>query len=687
MTKQNMMAGRTGPDMTGTAPVVRPAGGSASGAVAASHGAGGGANGASRPSAEYAASRQGASRTTARTGSGQARTSAAQGRAGTAASARPTAGSGTARGARSAQTTRTAQSARTSTGASAAATGRRTSRRPAQNQAGNGKLQIIPLGGLGEIGKNMTAIMYGSDMFVIDAGLAFPGEEMLGIDIVIPDITFLLENREKLRGIVLTHGHEDHIGGLPYVLKQLDTPIYGTRLTLGLVEGKLAEHGLKLPDRSRIVKAGDELNLGAFTVGFMRVNHSIPDSVGLYVRTPIGTIVHTGDFKIDHTPIDNEPMDLAKFAELGNEGVLVLMSDSTNAERKGYTPSERVVGQTILEVVARARQRTFVATFASNVHRIQQVFDAAHQTGKKVAVLGRSMENVVEVSARLGYLKLTENTLISLDDTERYPADRIIILCTGSQGEPMAALSRMAVSEHKRMEILPGDTVLIAATPIPGNEVSVARTISNLYRRGAEVIYGGQNGVHVSGHASQEELKTVLNLVRPRYFIPVHGEYKMLVNHAHLGMQMGITSDRILIADNGDVLEITPERATIAGRVQAGVVMVDGLGVGDVGNIVIRDRQQLSQDGILIVVMAMDKENGHLVGGPDVVTRGFVYVRESEKLLDEARDRVKAAIDEAGQRGVSDWSAIKTNVRDALGKLLYERTRRRPMILPIIIEV
>ncbi|MGE5589929.1 MAG: ribonuclease J [Bacillota bacterium] len=548
-------------------------------------------------------------------------------------------------------------------------------------------MQVIPLGGLGEVGKNMTVIRYENDMIVVDAGLAFPEEELLGIDIVIPDITFLLENKDKVRGLVLTHGHEDHIGGVPYLLKQMDIPVFGTPLTLGLVEGKLTEHGLVMPEGSRAVKPGETIKVGPFTVDFVRVNHSIPDAVSLALHTPAGTVVHTGDFKFDHTPVDGQPADFQKLAELGNQGVLVLLADSTNAERPGFTPSERVVGAALDEVIGKAEGRVLVATFASNVHRMQQVIDASYKFNRKVAVVGRSMENTVEVAHELGYLRIPEGTLVEVEEMDRFPANQLTLLTTGSQGEPMSALTRMSVSEHKRVEIIPGDTVLIAATPVPGNEKMVSRTINNLYKRGAKVIYPPKMLVHVSGHASQEEQKLMLNLIRPKYFVPVHGEYRMLIHHAQLAEATGVLRPNILIGENGTVFEFSRDSAAIVSKVTAGQTLVDGLGVGDVGNIVLRDRKQLSQDGILIVVVALDKNSGMVVSGPDVVTRGFVYVRESEALMEEAKTRVREALEDCEDRHITEWSTIKNNVRDALGKFLYDKTRRRPMILPIIMEV
>lgn len=548
------------------------------------------------------------------------------------------------------------------------------------------KLQIIPLGGLGEIGKNLTVVRYGEDIIVIDCGLMFPEDDMLGIDLVIPDIAYLLEHRDLVKAIVLTHGHEDHIGALPYVLKQLNVPVYGTRLALGILEGRLKENNVA--NASLIpVKPGDQIQAGIFKVGFIRVSHSIADSVALSIRTPIGTIVHSGDFKFDHTPIDGKVTDFHKFAELGDRGVLVLLADSTNAERPGFTASERSVGVTFDETFRTAKERILIATFSSNIHRIQQAIDTACKYKRKVAVLGRSMVNVVNIALELGYLTVPEGVIIDVDDINKYPASDIAILTTGSQGEPMSALSRMAMSDHKKVDITPGDTIIISATPIPGNEKMVSRTIDFLLRQGAEVVYEAASGIHVSGHASQEELKLLHNLIRPKFFIPVHGEYRHLVKHAKLAQELGMPRENIFVAENGHVLEFTADKGCIASKVTAGKVLVDGLGVGDVGNIVLRDRKQLSQDGILIVVVTMDKQRACVVAGPDIVSRGFVYVRESEHLMEDAKEKVKDALEKCASGSITEWATIKSAVRDALGKFLYERTRRRPMILPIIMEV
>ncbi|MGM9583400.1 MAG: ribonuclease J [Phascolarctobacterium sp.] len=548
------------------------------------------------------------------------------------------------------------------------------------------KVQIIPLGGLGEIGKNMTVFRYGDEMILIDAGLMFPEDDMLGIDLVIPDITYLVENQDKLKGIFLTHGHEDHIGALPYVMKQIDCPVYGTALTLGILQGRLKENGVS-SENLRTIKPGDKVTAGAFKLDFIRVNHSIPDAIAIAINTPLGTIIHTGDFKIDHTPVDGQVTEFNKFAEYGDRGVLALLADSTNAERPGFTPSEKMVGKTFDDEFRYAKNRIIVATFSSNVHRIQQVIDAAMKYDRKVAVIGRSMVNVVSIAKELGYLKAPEGEIIDIDETHNYTPDKIVIITTGSQGEPMSALTRMAMNDHKKVDIMPGDTVIISATPIPGNEKLVSRTIDHLYKLGADVIYEKSNGVHVSGHASQEEIKLVHNLVRPQFFIPVHGEFRHLIKHANLAQSLGMPKENIVIAENGSIIEITKNSIGINGKVPAGKVLVDGLGVGDVGNIVLRDRRQLSQDGIMIVVVTIDKENCHVVSGPDIVSRGFVYVREAEGLMDEARDKVQLALEKCEENGISEWSAIKSTVRDSLGRFLYERTRRRPMILPIIMEI
>lgn len=548
------------------------------------------------------------------------------------------------------------------------------------------KLMVIPLGGLGEIGKNMTVIQYGNDIIVIDAGLAFPDDDMFGIDLVIPDMSYLIENRDKVRAVVITHGHEDHIGGLSYLLNEVNVPVYATKLVCGLIEGKLKENHITNYTLNE-VHHGDEVQIGCMKVGFIHTNHSIPDASALYFRTPVGTIVHTGDFKMDLTPVDGRQMDIHKFAELGRRGVLLLMSDSTNAERAGYTESETTVGHAFRKAFRAAKGRIILATFASNISRIQQAINTAVQFKRKVTVLGRSMVNNVQIAIELGYLDVPEGVLIEPDELNRYPDDQILILTTGSQGEPMAGLSRMASNNHRSVSIMPGDTVIISATPIPGNETGVGRTIDNLMRLGANVIAGRDKKIHVSGHASQEELKLMLELIKPKYFIPVHGEYRMLKTHGDLAVMMGVAKDHVLIGDNGQIFEFSNRSGHKTGHVNAGRVFVDGLGVGDVGNIVIRDRQQLAMEGVVIIVMTLAKGTSHPLAGPDIVSRGFVYVRDSEELIREAHDRVAAVLERCEAGNIREWAVIKSQVRDTLSRYLYEKTRRRPMILPIIMEV
>lgn len=548
------------------------------------------------------------------------------------------------------------------------------------------KLMIIPLGGLGEIGKNMTVIQYGNDIIVIDAGLAFPDDDMFGIDLVIPDMSYLIENRDKVRAVVITHGHEDHIGGLSYLLNEVNVPVYATKLVCGLIEGKLKENHITNYTLNE-VHHGDEVQIGCMKVGFIHTNHSIPDASALYFRTPVGTVVHTGDFKVDMTPVDGKQMDMHKFAELGRRGVLLLMSDSTNAERPGYTESETTVGHAFRKAFRAAKGRIILATFASNISRIQQAINTAIQFKRKVTVLGRSMVNNVQVAIELGYLDVPEGVLIEPDELNRYPADQVLILTTGSQGEPMAGLSRMASNNHRSVSIMPGDTVIISATPIPGNETGVGRTIDNLMRLGANVIAGRDKKIHVSGHASQEELKLMLGLIKPNYFVPIHGEYRMLRTHGDLAVMMGVDKDHVLIGDNGQIFEFSNRSGHKTGHVNAGRVFVDGLGVGDVGNIVIRDRQQLAMEGVVIVVMTLAKGTSHPLAGPDIVSRGFVYVRDFEELIREAHDRVAAVLERCEAGNIREWAVIKSQVRDTLSRYLYEKTRRRPMILPIIMEV
>jgi len=533
----------------------------------------------------------------------------------------------------------------------------------------------------------MWVVEQGDEILVLDCGVMFPDEEMLGVDLVIPDIAYLKERRDRVKAILLSHGHEDHIGALPYVLRQLNVPVYGTRLTLGLVEAKLEEHGLAGDVRLHEVKAGDVIRLGSFTVEFIHVNHSLADVVAMAITTRAGVILYATDFKFDHTPIDGKVTDIHRLAELGRSGLLCLMSDSTNAERPGYTLSERTVGDTLIEVFREAEGRIVVAAFASHIHRIQQILDAAQRFGRKVCVVGRSMVKNVDIAARLGYLHVPDGIMIDTDQLDKYPPDEVVVITTGSQGEPMAALTRMAMNEHKQVAIERGDTVIISATPIPGNEKSIGKTINHLFKLGARVIYHAVSGVHVSGHASQEELKWMLNLTRPKFFIPIHGEYRMLATHGELARQVGIPAENIVLPEIGDRIELTPNGIRKGTPVESGRVLVDGLGVGDVGNIVLRDRQQLSQDGILIVVVSLNKQTGEVLAGPDIISRGFVYMRESEGLIEEAREMVKNALAPLASQGITEWGTIKSEVRDVLQRYLYEKTKRRPVILPIIMEV
>lgn len=547
-------------------------------------------------------------------------------------------------------------------------------------------ITLVPLGGVGEIGKNMWVVGYGDDLVMLDCGGMFPEEDMLGVDLVIPDITYIMENKDRLRAIVLSHGHEDHVGALPYVLRQLNVPVYATRLTLGLVTGKLEEHGLAGTVELREITESDTLQLGELQLEFVHVNHSLADVVSIAVHTPVGTVLYATDFKFDYTPIDGRVTDLQKLAELGKRGVLCLLSDSTNAERPGYTLSEKVVGDTFMEAFSRAQGRIVIATFASNVHRIQQAIDAAVRFRRKVCVVGRSMVNNVTIASRLGYLNVPDGLLIEISELDNYTPEKIVIISTGSQGEPMAALTRMAMAEHRKIEIEPGDTVIISASPIPGNERLIGRTINHLFKQGAHVIYHAFSGVHVSGHASQEELKLMLNLVKPRYFLPLHGEYRMLVHHARLAEQVGVPTENILLADIGDMIEVNDGVFRKTGKVEAGSVMVDGLGVGDVGTVVLRDRQQLAQDGILIVVVSIDKRTGVILAGPEIVSRGFVYMKESENLMEEAKTKVIATLETCAEQNLGESNTLKTQVREVLSGFLWERTRRRPMILPVVME-
>ncbi|QUH26679.1 ribonuclease J [Serpentinicella alkaliphila] len=548
------------------------------------------------------------------------------------------------------------------------------------------KVKVIPLGGLNEIGKNMTAIEYKDEILIIDCGLSFPEDEMLGIDIVIPDISYVLKNKDRIQGIVLTHGHEDHIGALPYVLKKLNVPVYGTRLTLGLVDHKLKEHKMTDVHLQR-VNFGDIVSLGAFNVEFIRTSHSIPDSCAIAIHTSLGVIFHTGDFKIDYTPINDQMIDLHKIAELGQKGVLLMLADSTNVERPGTTMSERNVGITFENVFRNSNSRIIVATFASNVHRIQQIVDAAFKFNRKIVISGRSMVNVISVAQELGAIDIPDGMLIDINDMDRYNDNEIVLITTGSQGEPMAALSRMASADHRKLEIRPGDKVVISATPIPGNEKSVTRVINQLFEKGADVIYESLAEVHVSGHACQEELKLMHRLVKPQYFMPVHGEFRHLKQHGKLAEDLGMSKENIFTMQNGSVLELSKDGARIAGSVPAGRILVDGLGVGDVGNIVLRDRKHLSEDGLMVVVVTINRENGKIAAGPDIISRGFVYVRESEDLIDEAKQVVKTALIQCEQQNIREWAALKNTIRDSLKNFLYEKTKRRPMILPVIMEV
>ena len=549
-------------------------------------------------------------------------------------------------------------------------------------------VKIIPLGGLHEIGKNITVFEYEDEMIVVDCGISFPEDDMLGIDLVIPDITYILKNQEKLKGLVITHGHEDHIGGIPYFLKQVNTPIYATRLAAGLISNKLEEHKILRSTEMHIVNQGDTIQLGKnFKIEFIRSSHSIPDSVMLAITTPAGTILHTGDFKVDYTPIDGQLMDFTRIAELGKQGIMALMSDSTNSERKGSTMSESSVGEVFDKLFLNCTKRIVVATFASNVHRIQQIVNSAVKYGRKIAVCGRSMINIIETSVELGYIKCPENIFIDIDMIGSYTDEQLVIITTGSQGEPMSALTRMAAGDHRKVKITPNDLIIISATPIPGNEKYVSKVIDDLMQLGAEVVYSALANVHVSGHACQEEQKLILALAKPKYFIPVHGEYRQLRAHADTAQLMGIKEDNIFMLVNGRVLEMNENECKYNGTVPSGRVLVDGLGVGDVGNIVLRDRQHLAQDGLIVIVLTMDSQTGEVVAGPDVISRGFVYVRESENLMEEVKTVVKHEVSKCEERGIRDWSTIKTSVKDNLRDYLSIKTKRNPMIIPIIMEV
>lgn len=548
-------------------------------------------------------------------------------------------------------------------------------------------LKIIPLGGLGEIGKNMTAFECDNEIIVIDCGLAFPDEDLYGIDIVIPDVAYLIKNKDKVKGIFITHGHEDHIGGLPYVLKQINVPIYGTRLTLGLIEGKLKEHTMLSDCTLNVVEPGELVKLEQIKIEYIRNNHSIPDSCSIALHTPIGVIVHSGDFKVDFTPIDGKVMDLQRYAQLGKKGVLLLMADSTNALHKGYTMSEKTVGETLENLFSRATGRIIVSTFASNVHRLQQISDCSIKYNRKIAFSGRSMENISEVAMELGYLFIPEDMIISLDEIKNYPDDKLTIVTTGSQGESMAGLSRIAASTHRHIQIIEGDMVIISASPIPGNEKAVSNLINDLIKKGANVIYKSIEDIHVSGHACEQELRLIQALLKPKFFIPVHGEYKHLITHAKIAESMGVDKSRTFILENGDVFELTRAAGKVSGKVPFGRVLVDGMGVGDIGSMVLRDRKNLAENGIITVVIAIDIRNKIIISGPDIVSRGFVYVRNSEELIDEVRNIVTNVVEKCLDRNITQWAEIKNGIRREVDNFVYTKMKRKPMILPVIVEL
>ena len=550
------------------------------------------------------------------------------------------------------------------------------------------RLKIIPLGGLHEVGKNITVFQYDNEMIVVDCGLSFPEDDMLGVDLVIPDITYIIKNQEKLKGMVITHGHEDHIGGVPYFLKQVNTPIYGTKLTLGLIKNKLEEHRLVESTKLNEVNPGETIKLGRhFKVEFIQSSHSIPDSVMLAIHTPVGTIIHTGDFKVDYTPMDGKIMDFGRLAELGNKGVLALMSDSTNAERKGFTMSESTVGEVFEKLFTNCTKRIVVATFASNVHRVQQIVNSAVKYGRKIAVCGRSMINMITTARELGYIECPDNLFIDIDMINNYTDDQLLIITTGSQGEPMSALTRMASGTHRKVKITPNDLVIISANPIPGNEKNVSKVIDSLMQIGAEVVYSALEDVHVSGHACQEEQKLILALTKPKYFIPVHGEYRHLIAHSETAKLMGVPKENIFKLENGKILEMDKVSAEFTGTVQSGIILVDGLGIGDVGNVVLRDRQHLSQDGLIIVVLTMNGGSGEVIAGPDVISRGFVYVRESENVMDEIKSVVRHEVHKCEEQGIRDWATIKNSIRENLREYIFSKTKRNPMIIPIVMEI
>ena len=550
------------------------------------------------------------------------------------------------------------------------------------------RLKIIPLGGLHEVGKNITVFQYDNEMIVVDCGLSFPEDDMLGVDLVIPDITYVIKNQEKIKGMVITHGHEDHIGGVPYFLKQVNTPIYGTKLTLGLIKNKLEEHRLVDSTKLNEVNPGETIKLGRhFKVEFIQSSHSIPDSVMLAIHTPVGTIIHTGDFKVDYTPMDGKLMDFARLAELGNKGVLALMSDSTNAERKGFTMSESTVGEVFEKLFTNCTKRIVVATFASNVHRVQQIVNSAVKYGRKIAVCGRSMINMITTARELGYIDCPDNLFIDIDMINNYTDDKLLIITTGSQGETMSALTRMASGTHRKVKITPNDLVIISANPIPGNEKNVSKVIDSLMQIGAEVVYSALQDVHVSGHACQEEQKLILALTKPKYFIPVHGEYRHLIAHSETAKLMGVEKENIFKLENGKILEMDKNSAEFTGTVQSGIILVDGLGIGDVGNVVLRDRQHLSQDGLIIVVLTMNGTSGEVIAGPDVISRGFVYVRESENVMDEIKLVVRHEVRKCEEQGIRDWTTIKNSIRENLREYIFSKTKRNPMIIPIVMEI
>ena len=548
-------------------------------------------------------------------------------------------------------------------------------------------LKIIPLGGLEEIGNNMTIFEYEDEIIIVDCGLEFPTDDMLGVDLVIPDVTYLERNKEKIKGMVITHGHEDHIGAIPYILKQINIPIYGTKLTLGLIKNKLEEHKLLRSTKLHEVEAGQTVKFGKMKVEFIRSCHSIPDAVMLAIYTPVGIVFHTGDFKIDYTPINSEVTDLTRIAEIGKKGVLVLLSDSTNAERKGYTMSERTVGQELDKLFVNCRKRIVVATFASNVHRVQQIVDASVENGRKIAVCGRSMINMIETARELGYIDAPKDIFIDIDMIKNYTDEQLVIMTTGSQGETMSALTRMAAGEHKKIEITPNDLIIISASPIPGNEKSVSKVIDDLLQLGADVVYNALADIHVSGHACQEEQKLIFALTKPKYFIPVHGEYRQLLAHSETAKSMGVEPQNIFMSTNGRIIEINEKEAKQTGIVPCGKILVDGYGVGDVGNVVLRDRQHLSQDGLIVIVMTMDSSTGEIVAGPDVISRGFVYVKESENLMDEVKKFIREEVQILESKGIRDWATIKSTLKDHIRDYIFQKTKRNPMILPIIMSL